>query len=169
VEGLLATVAPSAVINASAFTDVAAAERPENRETVLRLNRDAPALLARTCAGRGIPLVHVSTDYVFDGRSRRPYREDDPTHPLQVYGASKLEGELGVLAAHPSALIVRTSTLFGPATRSRPNFVDAILAQALRSEVVSVVVPRFPRRPSLPTWRWESSHSSNTAPAAGST
>ncbi len=135
----LAAMAPAAVLNASAFSDVAAAERPENRDPAYRLNRDAPASLARACREMTVPLVHVSTDYVFDGTSRRPYREDDPPRPLQVYGLSKLAGEREVLSAYPGALVVRTSTLFGPAPRKRANYVDAILAQALRSRLIEVV------------------------------
>lgn len=121
---------PSAVINAAAYTDVAGAERSAEHEAVYRLNRDAPAALARACARRGVPLVHVSTDYVFDGRERRPYREDDPTAPLQVYGRSKLEGERLVLATHPAALVARTSTLYGPGRIERPHYVDAVLHRA---------------------------------------
>jgi len=140
-ERFVADARPTAVLNAAAYTDVAAAELPENRELAFRLNRDLPAELARICRARRIALVHVSTDYVFDGRSERPYREDDPANPLQVYGASKLAGEDALRAEDPLALIVRTSTLFGAAPRSRLNFVDAILAQARTQDSISVVVP----------------------------
>lgn len=134
-------LAPGAVLNAAAFTDVSGAELPANRDLAFRLNRDAPAALARACRKRRIPLVHVSTDYVFDGTSPRPYREEDPTRPLQIYGLSKREGEREVLSLDPGALVVRTSTLFGPAPRQRLNYVDAILEQARRQPVVSVVEP----------------------------
>ncbi len=107
----VADLKPSAVVNASAFTDVGLAERPENRFAVDRLNRAAPAELARTCAGLGIPLVHVSTDFVFDGASAAPYREEDEVNPVQVYGLSKLEGERAVFTACPDALVMRTSML----------------------------------------------------------
>ncbi len=131
--------APSAVINAAAFTDVRAAERPENASVVFAVNRDAPARLAAMCARRAVPLLHVSTDFVFDGTATRPYREDDAAAPLQVYGASKRDGERAVLDAHPGAVVIRTSTLFGPGRRERPHYVDAILRQAREHDHVAVV------------------------------
>ena len=140
--GLAAAVAalsPSIVFNASAFTDVAAAELPKQRDVAFSLNRDAPAAIAQACARLRIPVVHVSTDYVFDGAINRPYREDDRTCPLQVYGESKLAGERRVFEEHPDALVIRTSTLFGLAPRARPNYVDAILGQALQFRAISVV------------------------------
>lgn len=131
---------PSAVVNASAFTDVGRAERPENRSEVDRLNQHAPEDLARACARLGIPLVHVSTDFVFDGTGSEPYREDDEVNPLQVYGRSKLEGERAVFAACPYALVLRTSTLFGPGRPAdRPHYVDAILNQARKGADLQVV------------------------------
>jgi len=129
----------SAVINAAAYTDVTRAELPEQRDEVFRLNRDAPATLAASCRRRGIELIFVSTDFVFDGTSRRPYDERHPPAPLQLYGASKLEGERAVLEAHPGALVVRTSTLYGPGRRGRPHYVDAILDQAARRDRIEVV------------------------------
>lgn len=135
----LAAHVPSAVVNAAAFTDVRAAESPQNANLVFAVNRDAPAELAVSCARRAIPLIHVSTDFVFDGKATRPYREDDPTSPLQVYGASKLEGERAVLDTHPAALVVRTSTLFGPGRRARPHYVDAIVRQAREHDHLAVV------------------------------
>jgi len=139
IESTLERIVPTAVVNAAAFTDVAAAEAPEVRDEVFRLNRDAPAALARACRALRVPLIHVSTDYVFDGTRRRPYREDDPTGPLQVYGRSKLEGEWEVLSTYPRALVIRTSTLFGPGRRGRPNYVDAVLRQARSTRLLEVV------------------------------
>lgn len=130
---------PGAVVNAAAFTDVARAELPEHHDEVMRVNRDGPGWLASVCARHDLPLVHVSTDYVFDGRKTAPYREDDPVAPLQVYGRSKLEGERAVLAMHEAALVTRTSTLFGPGRRSRPHYVDAVLRQAERGGAISLV------------------------------
>jgi dTDP-4-dehydrorhamnose reductase len=130
---------PGAVINAAAFTDVARAELPEHLDEVMRVNRDGPGWLAAACARAGLPLIHVSTDYVFDGRKAAPYREDDPVAPLQVYGCSKLAGERAVLEACPGALVARTSTLFGPGIRSRPHYVDAVLGQAERGGPLSLV------------------------------
>lgn len=129
----LDAVRASAVVNAAAYTDVVGAESAEAQAQVQRLNREAPDELARACQKRGLALVHVSTDYVFDGRGRRPYREDDATAPIQVYGRSKLEGERAVVEACPGALVVRTSTLFGRAVRTRRNYVEAVLHQARQS------------------------------------
>ena len=129
----------SAVINAAAYTDVTRAEIPSERTEVFRLNRDAPAKLAEICHGRGIDLVFVSTDFVFDGSGGQPYDEGHVPSPLQLYGRSKLEGERAVLEAHPGALIVRTSTLYGPGRRGRPHYVDAILDQAGRRDRIDVV------------------------------
>jgi dTDP-4-dehydrorhamnose reductase len=126
----LAATRASVVINAAAYTDVAGAEAPGAQAEVWRLNRDLPADLARGCARRGARLVHVSTDFVFDGQASAPYGEADAPGPLQVYGASKLAGEREVLEACPGALVVRTSTLFGRAARARRNYVDAVLQQA---------------------------------------
>jgi dTDP-4-dehydrorhamnose reductase len=142
VERWLDTRRPTAVVNAAAFTDVRAAEHPENRPAVLAANRDAPGRIAEACARRKVYLVHVSTDFVFDGEIRRPYREDDPTAPIQVYGESKRDGERRVLEACPGAAIVRTSTLYGPGRRERPHYVDAILRQAReRRRLVVVATP----------------------------
>jgi dTDP-4-dehydrorhamnose reductase len=140
-ESALERIAPAAVINAAAYNDVDGAEDPIHRDEALRLNRDFPAGLARLCAGRGVPVAHVSTDYVFDGRKGAPYREDDPTGPLQFYGRTKLEGEQAVAAANPGALIVRTSTVFGPDRRGGSNYVAAILARARAVGRLRVVRP----------------------------
>lgn len=128
--GHLDALRPSAVLNLAAFTDVGAAERPENEGAVRRLNADLPGVLAAETARLRIPFVHVSTDYVFDGAKSTPYVEDDPVNPTQVYGATKLEGEKAALAANPHVLILRVSTLYGPGRPQRPAYVDAILAQA---------------------------------------
>lgn len=135
----LDAVGPAWVVNAAAFTDVAACERPELCATVFAVNAEGPTSLARACAARGARLVHVSTDYVFDGRKGAPYDEDDPPRPLQVYGASKLEGERGVLDTLSGALVVRVSTLFGPPDPPRPAYVDHILRQARAGGPIEVV------------------------------
>ena len=139
IEAWLDRRAPAAVINAAAFTDVRAAERPEHRAVVFGVNRDGPLRIAAACALRSIPLIHVSTDFVFDGAQSRPYREEDPAAPLQVYGRSKWDGERAVLEAHSGAAVVRTSTLFGPGRRERPHYVDAIVRQAREGARVAVV------------------------------
>ena len=116
--------APLVVVNAAAFTHVDRCEREP--AAAWRANVEGPERLAEICQARGFRLVHVSTDYVFAGDGSRPYREDDPPAPTSEYGRSKLEGERRVLALCPSALVVRTSWVFG---RGR-NFIAAILAQA---------------------------------------
>ena len=120
---------PELVINAAAFTKVDACES-EARELAFAVNGAAVGNVAAAAAAAqsaGARLVHLSTDYVFDGRpvaeSRRPYREDDPTAPLSVYGQSKLAGEREALR-HPNALVVRTSWLFGP---GGPNFAATMV------------------------------------------
>jgi len=117
---------PAGVINAAGFTAVDRCEREP--EAAARGNAEAPAVLARACVAAGARLVHVSTDYVFDGRGTRPYREGDPTGPQSRYGATKLAGERAVLAASQDFLVVRTSWVFG---RGR-NFIAAILDQAAK-------------------------------------
>lgn len=138
-EAAITSRRPPAILNAASFSDVAAAERPENHQAVLRLNKDLPARLARLSSRLGIPLVHLSTDYVFDGTARRPCREDDPAAPLQTYGLSKRQGEVEALAAHPGAIVARTSTLFGPGARQRPHYIEAILRQAREGKSLQVV------------------------------
>jgi dTDP-4-dehydrorhamnose reductase len=130
VAGLLETLCPAVVVNLTGFTDVAACELPENAEAAIALNVELPAALARACARFVIPFAHVSTDFVFDGAQSTPYVEGDSVNPLQVYGATKLDGERTVLARNPHALIVRVSTLYGPGRPQHPSYVDAILRQA---------------------------------------
>jgi dTDP-4-dehydrorhamnose reductase len=115
---------PAVLVNAAAFTWV---DRCESEpELARRINAEAPGILAEECAARGIRLVHVSTDYVFDGTGRRPYTEEDQPSPRTEYGRSKLEGEARVRAALPDALIVRASWVFGPGR----NFVATMLGAA---------------------------------------
>lgn len=117
---------PEVLVNAAAFTQVDRCERePALAE---RVNALAPAALAGVCRELGVRLVHLSTDYVFDGESAAAYRETDPPAPRSVYGRTKLAGEKAVLAAAPDALVVRTSWVYG---RGR-NFVAAVLGQAER-------------------------------------
>ena len=134
IQAAVVAAAPSAVVNLSGFTDVAAAERPENHAEAWLLNRDVPAVLAAAAAREGVPFVHVSTDYVFDGTKGAPYLEDDPVRPIQVYGETKLAGERRVADAHPAPLILRVSTLFGPGRPQRSAYVDAIVKQAVAYE-----------------------------------
>src|SRR4051812_48761249 len=112
----------NAVINAAAYTDV---DRAEGEELIaFAVNADAPSRLAAETARRRIPLVHISTDYVFDGCKGTPYVEQDAVAPLNAYGRSKLAGERGVRAANPRHVILRTSWVYSP---FRKNFVRTIL------------------------------------------
>jgi dTDP-4-dehydrorhamnose reductase len=124
----------SAVINAAAYTDV---DRAESQEPVaFAVNAEAPSRLAAETGGRRIPLVHISTDYVFDGRKGAPYIEQDEVAPLNAYGRSKLAGERGVRAANPQHVILRTSWVYSP---FRKNFVKTILRLAAERERLTVV------------------------------
>ncbi len=127
-------VQPGLVVNAAAWTAVDAAEAEP--EAAGRANRDGPAALAAHCADAGIPLIHVSTDYVFDGTKGAPYTEDDPTNPTGVYGATKLEGEQAVLAAWPRAVVLRTSWVYSATGK---NFVRTMLAAAQKNPRLRVV------------------------------
>jgi dTDP-4-dehydrorhamnose reductase len=134
VQATLTHSAAELVINAAAYTAVDRAEQEPER--ALAGNRDGPRHLATACAQRGIPLLHLSTDYVFDGNKPGPYTEDDPIAPLGVYGRSKWEGEQAVrqtLAAH---LILRVSWVFG---EHGHNFVKTLLRLAREREQLRVV------------------------------
>lgn len=121
----------AAVINAAAFTAVDAAETQPDEAFLA--NAEVPARLAEATRRAGIPLVHISTDCVFDGALDRPYAEDDATAPISVYGASKLAGERAVLSGNPRAAVVRTAWVVSARGR---NFVLTILdAAASRSEL----------------------------------
>lgn len=126
--------APELVVNAAAYTAVDAAEGDEG--AALRANRDGPAELARLCAVAGTPLIHISTDYVFDGTKGAPYVETDEVAPLGVYGRSKLAGEQAVQAVCPRAIILRTSWVYAATGK---NFVRTMLNAAARTGHLRVV------------------------------
>lgn len=126
--------APTLVVNGAAWTAVDAAETES--EAAMRANRDGPAVLAGLCARAGIPLIHISTDYVFDGDKGEPYLETDPTGPTGVYGATKLAGEEAVLAACPRAIVLRTSWVYSAAGK---NFVRTMLGAAQKVDRLRVV------------------------------
>ena len=123
-----------ALILAAAFTDVDGAETQS--DLAYAVNATAPAIIARACAAHDIPLIHISTDYVFDGDSDVPYEPDDDADPLGVYGASKLDGELAVLESGARALILRTSWLYDG---EGSNFLTTMLKLAQNKDVISVV------------------------------
>jgi dTDP-4-dehydrorhamnose reductase len=143
IEGNLRALRPDAVINATGFTAVDAAET--QADAAFTLNRDGPAALARGCAELGVPLVHLSTDYVFDGAKAAPYVEADARAPLNIYGRSKAEGEDAVLASGATAAVVRTSWVFAS---HGANFVRTMLRLSETEDEVSVVADQVGR----PTW-----------------
>ncbi len=133
-EALFEDTGPALVINAAAYTAVDKAEAEPDQAFLL--NAEGPGALARLCAEAGIPLIHVSTDYVFDGTGTRPYREDDPVAPLGVYGASKAEGEGRVRAALARHVIARTAWVY---SEQGSNFLKTMLRLGAERRLLSVV------------------------------
>jgi dTDP-4-dehydrorhamnose reductase len=125
---------PDVVVNAAAYTAV---DKAENEPTLAHaVNALGAEYVARACAANSIPIIHISTDYVFDGMKDGPYREDDPTRPINAYGRSKLEGERRVAKACERHLIVRTAWLHSP---WGANFVKSMLRLAAERPLISVV------------------------------
>ena len=141
-ERVLRTLKPRTVINCAAYTDVDGCE--SNAETAMQVNGEGVAHLAMASREIGARLVHVSTDYVFDGGKGSPYLEDDAPRPLNVYGESKLAGELNA-AFNPDHLIVRTQWLYGLHGK---NFVETMLRMALEKDQLAVVDDQI----GSPTW-----------------
>lgn len=135
---LLEHYRPGIVVNAAAYTAVDRAEREP--EAAFRTNAEAPGVLARWCAGESVPFVHYSTDYVFDGRHDAPYREEEPTAPLGVYGASKRDGEEAIRAAGGRHLIFRTSWVHAA---HGTNFLRTMLRLAADGRPLSVVADQI--------------------------
>ncbi len=134
----LAAIAPRMIINAAAYTAVDRAEtEPEAAD---RANRLGPLLLGEYCARAGIPLIHVSTDYVFDGTKGAAYLETDTPNPTGVYGATKLAGELAVMAANPRSIVLRTSRVYAAEGK---NFVLTMLGAARRMPKLRVVADQI--------------------------
>ncbi len=142
-------VGPAIVVNAAAMTDVDGCERDPDK--AMRENAAGPGLLAESCARDRVTLVHVSTDFVFDGSKREPYTIEDDPNPISVYGRSKLEGERAVLAAEPRAIVVRTSWLFGVGGK---NFASRIFDYAAASNRLKGIVDMK----SLPTYAPDLAH-----------
>lgn len=134
----IAELRPRVVLNAAAYTAVDKAE--SERELAFKVNGEAPGHLARACAETNATLLHISTDYVFDGSGTRAWREDDPVAPLSVYGASKLAGEQAVQAALPRHVILRTAWVVSP---FRGNFVKTMLRLAAERDELRVVADQF--------------------------
>jgi dTDP-4-dehydrorhamnose reductase len=139
-------IAPQEVINCAAFTDVDGAESREAE--AMAVNGLAPGFIAAGCTAVGARMVHISTDYVFDGRADRDYTEEDRPNPQSIYGRSKLAGELEIITSGCRHVIVRTQWLYGEGGR---NFVETILKLASERDTFKVVNDQFGR----PTWTKE--------------
>lgn len=138
IEAVVAAAAPDLLISAAAYTAVDGAE--DEPDLAMRVNGEAPGVLARAAAARGAPVIHLSTDYVFDGTLDRPYREDDATGPVGAYGVSKLAGEAAVAAAGGRHAILRTAWVYSPFGR---NFVRTMLRLAGERDTLSVVADQL--------------------------
>ena len=130
----VATAGADIVVNAAAYTAVDLAE--QERDRAFAVNAEGPRHLAEACAAHGLPLIHVSTDYVFDGTKPGAYSEDDPVAPINVYGASKEAGERAVRETCPAHVILRTSWVYSAHGR---NFVLTMRQLAAERETLSVV------------------------------
>ncbi len=135
---LLDRVRPAVVVNAAAYTAVDRAE--QEPEAAFRANAEAPGVIARWCAAHGVPLVHYSTDYVFDGQGSTPYREDEPTAPLGVYGTSKRDGEEAVRAAGGRHMIFRTAWVYAS---HGGNFLRTMLRVGAERDELRVVADQI--------------------------
>ena len=135
---LIGAVRPNVVINTAAFTAVDAAE--DYPDVAYQINAEAAGEIAAASASAGARLIHLSTDYVFNGTSDKPYREDDPVAPLGVYGKSKLAGEIAVRHALPGATILRTAWIYSPFGH---NFVRTMIRLGHERDEVSVVDDQY--------------------------
>ncbi len=142
---LIERMRPDVVVNAAAYTAVDRAE--DDAAQALRINAHAPARIAAACAVLGVALLHYSTDYVFDGRATRPYREDDPTAPLGVYGESKLAGERAIAGSGARHLILRTAWVYG---LHGSNFLRTMLRLGAERDELRVVADQ--RGCPTPAW-----------------
>jgi dTDP-4-dehydrorhamnose reductase len=141
---LLNELEPDLIINASAYTAVDKAEM--ERDLAMKINAQAPGIMAEAARRSGAMLVHYSTDYVFDGTKGSPYVETDPPNPLNVYGESKLAGEVAIQQAAEAYLILRTSWVYS--LRLQSGFVNKVLAWARQIETLRIVEDQI----SCPTW-----------------
>ncbi|EOW2136824.1 dTDP-4-dehydrorhamnose reductase [Stenotrophomonas sp. GD03908] len=135
---LLDRLQPSVVVNAAAYTAVDRAE--QEVDAAFAANAQAPGVIARWCAAQGVPFVHYSTDYVFDGQGTAPYREDEPTAPLGVYGTSKRDGEEAVRAAGGRHLIFRTAWVYAS---HGANFLRTMLRVGAERDALRVVADQI--------------------------
>lgn len=152
IQQLIEQAAPSLVVNAAAYTAVDKAE--SEPELAYAINAAAPKQMAEAAQRLGVPLIHISTDYVFDGCKSTPYTEIDPTHPLGVYGQSKLEGEAEIQQVHDQNpafqyIILRTAWVYG--VYGKGNFVKTMLRLGAEREELRVVADQV----GTPTWAAE--------------
>lgn len=131
---IIRRLAPSAVINAAAYTNVDRAE--SQRDLAFQVNSEAPNKMAKTCQQLGIPFIHLSSDYVFGGHGDRPWRAQDPTAPCNIYGQSKRQGEIGVQEAGGVFAILRTSWVF---SETGKNFVNTMLRLSNTQSALQIV------------------------------
>lgn len=122
------------IVNCAAYTAVDKAE--DDADRCMRMNRDAVHNLGEAACEQNVRVIHISTDYVFDGMGKRPYREDDPTAPVSVYGKTKLAGEQALLNALPDSIIIRTAWLY---SETGTNFVKTMLRLGAERSEVNVV------------------------------
>lgn len=142
VEALFKKFTPDAVMLTAAMTNVDACEK--NPTMANRVNASGPAMVARACKASGARLVHVSTDYVFDGRKTRKYTETDMPRPISVYGSSKLAGERAVLSTLPGAVVARTAVLYGwNPLEDKDNFVTWVLKKLRKGERATLFQDQF--------------------------
>ena len=134
----LGRLAPDLIVNPAAYTAVDRAEGDAN--VAMRVNGEAPGILARWAVRRGVPLIHFSTDYVFDGSGDRAWREDDVPHPLSVYGATKLAGDNAVRGAGGDCLVIRTSWVYAAHGK---NFLRTIARLARETKELRVVADQI--------------------------
>jgi dTDP-4-dehydrorhamnose reductase len=144
----LGALRPQVVVNAAAYTAVDKAETES--ELAHCINGKAPGLLAEVARRCGAGMIHLSTDYVFNGAKNTPYEETDTTDPLGVYGHSKRAGEIAVLQAHDQAVVLRTAWVYGAAPTAR-NFVKTMLRVGPERGLVKVVVDQV----GAPTWAYD--------------
>jgi dTDP-4-dehydrorhamnose reductase len=137
---------PDVVINAAAYTNVEGAE--DHETDAFAINEGGARTVAEAARAAGVPIVHFSTDFVYDGRKSTPYEPSDAPNPLRVYGRSKLAGDDAVRAANPRHFILRTAWLYGPGGN---NFVEKILAAAAKAPLLKVVSDEV----GSPTHTWD--------------
>jgi len=129
---------PEYCINCAAYTAVDKAE--SEKELAYKINAEAPGVMAAVCKGNNVQFIHISTDYVFNGNGTSPYKEDDKTDPVNLYGASKLEGEKMVMQNNPGSIIIRTAWVYSEFGK---NFVKTMLRLMAEKEQISVVSDQY--------------------------